>query len=100
MKPVVTEVINFCHELDLLEAHLDEHQHFMDRIVVVESGATYSGMPKPLYFEQNKERCSWWIYCPWQDLVTASPIVGRRLNNDPFFLARSARGLADHQRRQ
>ncbi len=58
MKPVVTEVINFCHELDLLEAHLDEHQHFMDRIVVVESGATYSGMPKPLYFEQNKERFS------------------------------------------
>lgn len=58
MKPVVTEVINFCHELDLLEAHLDEHQHFMDRIVVVESGRTYSGMAKPLYFEHNKKRFS------------------------------------------
>lgn len=58
MKPVVTEVINFTHELDLLEAHLDEHQHFIDRIVVVESGKTYSGMEKPLYFEENKERFS------------------------------------------
>ncbi len=53
---VVTEVINFLHELDLLEAHLDEHQHFIDRIVIVESDKTYSGMAKPLYFEQNKER--------------------------------------------
>ena len=56
MKPVVTEVINFLHELDLLEAHLDEHQHFIDRIVVVESPFSYSGMPKPLYFDENKER--------------------------------------------
>jgi len=31
MRPVVTEVINFLHELDLLEAHLDEHQHFIDK---------------------------------------------------------------------
>lgn len=56
MRPVITEVINFLHELDLLEAHLDEHQHFIDRIVVVESDKTYSGMAKPLYFEENKER--------------------------------------------
>ncbi len=53
---VVTEVINFLHELDLLEAHLDEHQHFIDRIIVVESDKTYSGMAKPLYFDQNKDR--------------------------------------------
>ena len=58
MKPVVTEVINFMHEVDLLEAHLDEHQHFIDRIVVVESTKTYSGMDKRLYFEDNKERFS------------------------------------------
>ena len=55
-KPVVTEVINFLHELDLLEAHLEEHQHFMDRIIVVESEVTYSGMTKPLFFGENKER--------------------------------------------
>lgn len=45
------EVINFLHEVDLLEAHLDEHQHFMDEIIVVESAMTYSGMPKPLFFK-------------------------------------------------
>jgi len=55
-KPVVTEVINFLHELDLLEAHLEESQHFVDRIVVIESAVTYSGMPKKLYFDENKKR--------------------------------------------
>lgn len=56
MRPVVTEAINFLHELDLLEVHLDEHCNFIDRIIVVESEVTYSGMYKPLYFEKNKER--------------------------------------------
>lgn len=54
--PKKIEVINFLHELDLLEAHLAEHSKFMDKIVVVESALTYSGMPKPLYFQENKKR--------------------------------------------
>jgi len=54
--PRVVEVINFLHELDLLEAHLDEHQHFIDKIVVVESKTTYSGMSKPLILHENLER--------------------------------------------
>ena len=52
------EVINFLHELDFLEVHLDEHQHFMQEIVVAESERTYSGMPKPLIFNDHKERFS------------------------------------------
>jgi hypothetical protein len=54
--PKTIEVINFLHETDLLEAHLAEHAQFMDKIVVVESPFTYSGMPKPLYFQENKKR--------------------------------------------
>lgn len=55
-KPYVIEVINFLHELDLLEAHLDEHTQFIDRIVVIESKSTYSGLEKPLYFKENEAR--------------------------------------------
>lgn len=54
--PKTVEVINFLHEIDLLEAHIAEHSKFMDKIVVVESEVTYSGMPKPLYFQENKKR--------------------------------------------
>ncbi len=56
--PKVVEVINFLHELDLLEAHLDEHQHFIDEIVIIESTLTYSGMTKPLIFNDNRSRFS------------------------------------------
>jgi hypothetical protein len=56
VKPVYTEVILFLHELDLLEAHLEESQHFADRIVIVESTITYSGMKKDLIFYNNRER--------------------------------------------
>ena len=54
--PKTVEVINFLHEIDLLEAHIAEHSKFMDKIVVVESEMTYSGMPKPLYFHENRKR--------------------------------------------
>jgi len=54
--PKTVEVINFLHELDLLEAHIAEHSKFMDRIIVIESEVTYSGMSKPLYFQENKKR--------------------------------------------
>lgn len=55
MKRVI-EVMNFLHELDFLETHLEEHQHFIDEIVIAESEITYSGMKKPLFFADNKDR--------------------------------------------
>ena len=45
-------------ELDLLEAHLEESQHWADRIVIIESPVTFSSVEKPLYFAENRERFS------------------------------------------
>lgn len=53
---MITEAISFCQELDLLEAHLEESQHWVDRIVVIESPVMFSSVPKPLYFDENRER--------------------------------------------
>lgn len=54
----ITEVITFCHELDLLEAHLEEHKNFVNRTVIRESAVTYSYVEKPLYFKENESRFS------------------------------------------
>jgi hypothetical protein len=43
-------------ELDLLEAHLEESQHWADRIVIIESPVTFTSLPKPLYFSDNRAR--------------------------------------------
>jgi hypothetical protein len=53
---VITEAISMCNELDLLEAHLEESQHWVDRMVIIESPVTFTSIEKPLYFAENRER--------------------------------------------
>lgn len=50
----------FNDELDLLEARLDELSDSVDRFVLVEGDRTFSGQPKPLFFEQNRRRFLKW----------------------------------------
>lgn len=52
----IHEVIYFTHELDLLEAHLEEHQHFVDKFFIKESSVFWTGKKKELIFTQNQER--------------------------------------------
>ena len=46
----------FFNELDLLEIRLNSLAPYVDMFVLAESETTFSGKPKPLIFEQNKER--------------------------------------------
>ena len=48
----------FFNELDLLEIRLNTLDHIVDKFILVESSVTHSGLPKPFYFEENKERFS------------------------------------------
>ena len=50
----------FGGELDLLEFRLQELGDVVDRFVICEAALTHSGMPKPLYFEENKARFTRW----------------------------------------
>jgi beta-1,4-mannosyl-glycoprotein beta-1,4-N-acetylglucosaminyltransferase len=53
---MITEVIYFLNELDILEAHLEQHRPWGMRTVIVESEVTISGVPKPLFFHENRSR--------------------------------------------
>lgn len=52
----VYDTFSFFNELDILEIRLNELDPVVDKFVLVESTVTHSGLPKPLYFEQNKQR--------------------------------------------
>jgi hypothetical protein len=52
----LNEVIYFTHELDMLETHLEEHQHFVQKFFIKESPVFWTGVPKPLLFTENQER--------------------------------------------
>lgn len=54
----------FYLELDILELRLNILDPYVDHFVLVESTMTYMGQPKPLYYEENKER-----FAKWQDKI-------------------------------
>lgn len=56
----IIDLFYFNNELDVLEIRLNILDNVVDKFVIVEAPITFSGIPKPLYFEENKERFSKW----------------------------------------
>jgi beta-1,4-mannosyl-glycoprotein beta-1,4-N-acetylglucosaminyltransferase len=54
----IYDCFNFFNELDILEIRLNTLYEYVDYFVIVESSVTHSGVEKPFYFEENKERFS------------------------------------------
>ena len=50
------DIFTFCYELDLLEIRLNILNDYVDYFVIIESTETFSGFPKPLYYQENKEK--------------------------------------------
>ena len=53
---MIYDCFTFFNELDLLEIRLNVLNPVVDRFVLVEAPYTETGVEKPLYFEENKER--------------------------------------------
>jgi beta-1,4-mannosyl-glycoprotein beta-1,4-N-acetylglucosaminyltransferase len=53
---MIYDCFSFCGEFELLDMRLRELDQIVDRFVLVESDMTHTGKPKPLYFEENKDR--------------------------------------------
>ena len=50
------DCFSFFNELDLLEIRLNVLSDVVDRFILVESTITHTGLPKPLFYELNKDR--------------------------------------------
>ncbi len=46
----------------MLKFRLTEHNDFVDTFILVEATKTFSGKPKPLYFQDNKEMFSEFLH--------------------------------------
>lgn len=64
---MVIDAFYFNQELDILEIRLNILNDYVDKFVLVEAPLTFSGKPKPLYYQENKERFTKWndkiIHC-------------------------------------
>ena len=58
---MIVDTFMFYNELDVLETRLRKLSPHVDLFVLVESKVTHNGNPKPLYFEENKERYTEWL---------------------------------------
>ena len=58
----VFDCFPFFNELDLLEIRLNLLNDIVDYFVIVEAKETFTGIPKPLYFENNKQRYNQFLH--------------------------------------
>jgi beta-1,4-mannosyl-glycoprotein beta-1,4-N-acetylglucosaminyltransferase len=57
---MIYDCFTFFNELDLLEIRLNMLDEHVDYFILAESTETFSGLEKPLYYGENKERFSKW----------------------------------------
>ena len=57
---MIYDCFMFNGELDMLEIRLNILDDHVDKFVLCESTQTFSGRPKPLYYQENKERFTKW----------------------------------------
>lgn len=92
----MTKVIigfTFYNEINMLETHLTELYDYVDAFILVEANVTFTGKPKPFYFEQNKD-----IYAKFLDKivhikVTDMPNTGNAWDNEAFQRNCITRGI-------
>ena len=72
---MIYDIFTFFNELDLLEIRLEILDSVVDKFVLIECTETFSGKPKPLYYNENKH-----LFKKWEHKiihhVTDYPISG------------------------
>lgn len=59
---MLVDTFQFYNELDILEKRLSYLDDKVDLFVLSESPETHAGNPKPLFYEENKERFAKWAH--------------------------------------
>lgn len=85
----VFDGVIFSNELDLLELRVGELHPYITKFVILESKTTFTGNPKPLFFDSNRERFAF-----AKDKICHGVLPGRARGSqeDPFVLEAEQRG--------
>ncbi len=91
----VYDCFPFFNELDILEVRLNELDPVVDKFVIVEGTRTYTNGPKPLYFQENKERFAKFAHKIIHVVVDDLPTEGDTWNRERHQRDCISRGLTD-----
>jgi len=82
----IYDIFTFFNELDLLEIRLNILDSYVDYFVIIEATETFSGLPKKLYFEENKDLFKKWEHKIIHYVIKDTPIneddLRKRLENE------------------
>lgn len=80
----VIDVFSFNGELDVLEIRLNVLNDVVDQFIICESDETFTGLKKPLYFLENKERYAKFLpKIKHFKMASNDPILQREATNSP-----------------
>lgn len=91
---MVYDCFQFFNELDILKLRLHIMDPVVDRFVISEATETFSGNPKPLYYEENKEMFAEFAHKIIHVVVEDTP-PGYTHDRDTFQKNAVGRGLKD-----
>ena len=91
----IYDCFTFYNELDLLELRLEELYDHVDHFVIVEASTTYTSIPKPFYFEENKSRYQKYLDKIIHVQVEDMPLSPDAWVNDRFQRDQIYRGIKD-----
>jgi beta-1,4-mannosyl-glycoprotein beta-1,4-N-acetylglucosaminyltransferase len=89
---LVYDCFPFFNELEVLDIRLNELDSVVDYFVLCEMPVTHKGDPKPLYFQENKQRFSKWLdriiyVCPNTWPTDQDPWSRERFQRDACYEA-------------
>ena len=91
---MIYDCFQFFNELDLLKLRLNILSPVVDKFVISEATETFSGLPKPLYYEENKE-----MFAEFNDriihVVVSDTPTGDTHTRDTYQKNGGTRGLAE-----
>ena len=61
---MIIDIFSFNGEYDLLELRLNALDSVVDQFIIVEAPSTFCGDPKPLYFQEQRDR-----FAKWEDKI-------------------------------
>ena len=85
MKQKIIDCFTFFNELDMLEFRLTELDPYVDKFVIIESTKTFTGEPKPLYYNLNKFKYKQWSHKIVHKIVYDMPIDLKQEEIDNVF---------------
>jgi beta-1,4-mannosyl-glycoprotein beta-1,4-N-acetylglucosaminyltransferase len=93
---MIYDIFTFNGEYDLLEIRLNILNDYVDQFIIVEADETFSGKPKPLYFQKERER-----YKQWNNKIKYF-VVTKEIAEKYMTIAQSSPNTvgADHWKRE